>query len=99
VASRASYAIARPGRYYIKPAAAGVSHHLIEARPLGLRSRYFVREFRYHFAAALGGHLAQIEDLRLGVLIVSRNPRVDRGAFHARLLFRCLEAADSYLAT
>ena len=93
-----SDAITRPSHHHVELAAAGVSHHGIESWPFGLHAGDLVYVFLDDRIAALGSHLTQIEDLRLGGLIVSRNPRVERGALHARLLFFC-GAAYPYLAT
>jgi hypothetical protein len=87
VACRACDAIARPDQDNIEPAAAGIGHHLIEPRPLGFRAADFVVVLGDDLIAPLSGHLAQVEKLSLRVLIDCRDPRINRGALHARLLF------------
>src|ERR1017187_8314171 len=98
MASGTSDAITRPGHHHIELTTAGVSHHCIEPWPFGLHAGDLVCVFLDDRIAALGSHLTQIEDLCLGILIVSRNPRVERGALHARRPFFC-GVVDPYLAT
>jgi hypothetical protein len=44
----------------------------------------------------LGSHLTQVKDLRLGVLVIARNSRVQDGALHLR---RPFGFADEYFVT
>src|SRR6478609_10908625 len=69
VPGRASDAIAGPDQDRIEATAAGIRHHLIESRPLGLRTGDLVCELGDDLITTLSGHLAQVEKLRLGVLI------------------------------
>ena len=78
---------------------AGVPQHLIEPRPLGLRAGDSICIFMDDLIAALRSHLAQVMQLAFGMLIDGRNPHVEPGALHARLLFCFFGAADPYLAT
>jgi hypothetical protein len=48
--------------------------------------------------AALGGHLAQVKELRLRMLVNGADPHVEGGACHARRPFFC-GVVYPYLAT
>ena len=62
-------AIARPDQDHIEPTAAGIPHHLIEPWPPGLDAADPVRVLLNDRIAALSGHLTQVVNLRLRVLI------------------------------
>jgi hypothetical protein len=87
VACGACDAIARPDQDNIETAAAAIGHHLVETRPPGLGATDLVGVLGDDLIAPLSGHLAQVEKLSLRVLIDCRDPRINRGALHARLLF------------
>ena len=72
---------------HIEPAAAGVGHHLVKAGPFGLRAADSVGVLGYDLEAALAGHLPEVIQLRLRMLIDSADPHIEPGALHARLLF------------
>ncbi len=76
-----------PDQDNIEPAAAGISHHLIEAWPAGLGAADPVVVLVDNFVAALAGHLAEVVELRFRMLIESRHPHIESGAFHPRRLF------------
>jgi hypothetical protein len=44
----------------------------------------------------LGSQLTQVKDLRLGVLVIARNPRIQGGALHLR---RPFGFGDEYFVT
>ncbi len=50
-----------PDQDHIEAAAAGIGHHLIEARPLCFHAGDPVCVLLHDLVAALGGHLAQVE--------------------------------------
>ena len=85
-----------PDQHDVEAAAAGVGHHLIQPRPARLRAADFVHILLHDFKAALGSHLTQVKDLRLGVLVIARNSRVQDGALHLR---RPFGFADEYFVT
>jgi hypothetical protein len=58
-----------PDQDNIEPTAAGVGHHLIEARPPGLCTADPVSVFVDDFVAALAGHLPEIVELCFRMLI------------------------------
>ena len=58
-----------PDQDHIEPAAAGICHHLIEARPPGLRTADSVGVFVDNLEATLAGHLAKIVELCFRMLI------------------------------
>ena len=76
-----------PDQDNIEPAAAGISHHLIEAWPAGLGAADPVGVLADNFVAALAGHLAEVVELRFRMLIEGRHPHIESGAFHPRRLF------------
>ena len=87
VAGRAGDSIASPDENDVEAAAAGVGHHLIEPWPARLRAADLVHILLHDFKAALGSQLTQVKDLRLGVLVIARNPCVQGGALHLRRPF------------
>src|ERR1035441_4986683 len=97
VTSGACDAIARPDQHDAEAAAAGVSHHLIETRPFGLRATDPVSILIDDLEAALRSHLAQVIELRLRMLIDGAHSQVKGGALHPRRPF-CFKAGP-YLAT
>ena len=76
-----------PDQNDIETSAAGIGHHLIEARPLGFRATDSVRVLLRDLETALGGHLAQVIDLGLRVLVDAGDPQVKGGALHWRRPF------------
>ena len=78
-----------PDQDNIEPATAGVGHHLIEARPPGLRTADTVGVFVDDLETALTGHLAEVVELRFRMLIEGRHPHIEDGAFHPRRPFFC----------
>jgi hypothetical protein len=87
VPSGACDAIARPDQDNIELAAASISHHPIESRPLGLSPGNPIGKFLDDLIATLISHLPEIEKLGFRVLIDCRHPHIDSSALHARLLF------------
>ena len=81
--------IRSPDQNNIEPAMAGVGHHQIETGPFGLGAAGSIGVLVDDLIAALRSHLAQVEQLCFRVLIDSRDPHVESGALHARLLFFC----------
>ena len=75
-------AITSPYQNHIEAAAAGFLHQLIQSGPAGFRSGDAVGVLDDHFQAALGSHLTQVEELRLGVLVDGRDSHVEGGARH-----------------
>ena len=71
-----------PDQDNVEPAAAGISHHLIQTGPLCLRAADSVGILLDDFEAALNGHLTQIKELGLGVLIQGGNSHIEGGALH-----------------
>ena len=86
-----------PHQYDVEAAAAGIGHHLIEARSFGLGAADLVCVLGDDLVAALSSHLAQVVKLRLGMLIDCGDTHIERGALQARLPFGL--GLDSYLAT
>ncbi len=76
-----------PDQDHIEAAAAGITHQLVESGAAGLRPGDPVNIFMDDFVAALGGHLAEVEELSLRVLIQAGDPKIQGGAFHWRRLF------------
>ena len=87
VTSGACDAIARPDQDNVEAAAAGIGHHRIESRPFGLHAADPIGVLLHDLEAALGSHLAQVKQLRLGVLVDGAHPQVKGGALHARRPF------------
>jgi hypothetical protein len=84
---RSGDSVRSPDQNHIEPAAAGVGHHLVKAGPFGLRTADLVGVLGYDLEAALAGHLPEVIQLRLRMLIDSAHPHIEPGALHARLLF------------
>jgi hypothetical protein len=97
VTSGACDAAARPDQHDAEAAATGVSHHLIETRPFGLRATDPVSILIDDLEAALRSHLTQVIELCLRMLVDGVHSQVKGGALHARLPFGF--GADPYLAT
>jgi len=100
--SRASDAIASPDHHDIGLAAAGIGHHLIEAWPPSFGAADSVGLLMHDIEAALVGHLPEVVQLRLRVLVKGADPHIQDGAFHPRRPFfrgvkdRCLAAGHCY---
>ena len=73
-----------PDQDHIEAAAAGVAHQFIETRPACLHAGDPVCVLLDDLIAALRGHLAQVIDLGLRMLIEARDPDIKGGAFHLR---------------
>jgi len=73
-----------PDQHDVEAAAAGVAHQVFESGPACLDAGDLVGKLGHDFVAALGSHLAQVEQLTLRVLIDARHPGVDGGALHKR---------------
>jgi hypothetical protein len=69
MSGRARDPIASPDQDDIEPAAAGIPHQISEPWPARLHAADLVHIFLDDLIAALSSHLAQIVELRLGVLI------------------------------
>ena len=61
--------VRRPDKNNVELAAASILHHLIEPRPPGLAPGDPVSVFRNDLVTALGSHLPEIVQLRLGMLV------------------------------
>jgi hypothetical protein len=77
-------AVAGPDQHDIEAAAAGVAHQVIEAWAAGLGPGDFVAVLLDDLEAALRGHLAQVVELGLRVLVDRGDPHIKGGAFHLR---------------
>ncbi len=71
-----------PDQHDVEAAAAGIVHQLIQTGPAGLGAADPIGVLLDDLIAALGGHLAQVVELGLGMLIDGRDPHVKGGAFH-----------------
>ncbi len=87
VPCRSGDPIAGPDQHHIEAAAAAVPHQFIEARPACFHAGDLVGDLPDYLIAALGGHLAEIVELGLGMLIDGRDPHIQDGAFHRRRPF------------
>ncbi len=67
-----------------KRPAACVMHHLVQTRPARLRAADPVGILLDDLIAALRGHLAEVIELGLRMLIEARDPEIKGGAFHLR---------------
>ena len=76
----------------VEPAAACIPHQAIETGPARLRAGDPVRELVHDLVSALAGHLAEIEELSLRMLVKSTDPHVEGGALHERRRFGFGEA-------
>ena len=97
VLHRPGDSVASPDQNNIEPAAAGIGHHLIQARSFGFCAGDPVCVLLDDLVATLSSHLSQVEKLRLRVLIDCGDPQIERGALHARLPF--LGATSLFLST
>ena len=82
----ASQPIAGPDQHTVEAATAGVGQHLVKTRAACPGPSNAVGVALDNLIAALLGHAFQIMDLSFRVLIQSRNPQVEGGAFQARTL-------------
>ena len=62
-------AIACPDQDNVEAAAAGIGHHRIESRPFGLHAADPIGVLVDDLVAALGSHLAQVEELCFRMLV------------------------------
>jgi hypothetical protein len=66
---RSGDSVRRPDQDNVELTVAGIGHHGIESRSRVLRAADSIRVLMNDIEAALGGHLAQVKELRLRVLI------------------------------
>jgi hypothetical protein len=76
VPGRACDAIERPDENDIEAVLAGVVQEVVEPRPLRLGPADAVGVLANDFVTALSGHLSQVMQLGLGMLIDRRHPHV-----------------------
>jgi hypothetical protein len=74
VLHRAGNPVRGPDQDHIEVAAAGVPHQVVEAGPPGLRAGDSVGVLMDDLEAALSGHLPEIKELGLGMLVDGRDP-------------------------
>jgi hypothetical protein len=86
VADGASQTITRPDNHHIEVAAAGIFHHLVEARAARLRAADPVFISFDDLELALPRQFLEVVELRYRVLIEGRDPQVQCGALHLYLL-------------
>jgi hypothetical protein len=84
---RAGDPVRGPDQDHAETAAASVAHQLVKAGTARPGAGDAVGVLLDDFEAALGGHLAQVVQLCLGVLIDARDPHVQSGTFHLRRSF------------
>ena len=87
VFDRAGDPIRGPDQDHVEASAAGIAHQVIEAGPTRPCAGNPVGVFMRDLVAALGGHLTQVEELGLGMLIQARDPHIKDGTFHLRRPF------------
>jgi len=76
VPGRAGDAIRGPDQDHIEAAAAGIPHQAIQTGPARLHAGDLVSHLRDDLIAALRGHLAEVMELGLGVLVDGRDPHI-----------------------
>ena len=81
---RSGQPIAGPDQDHVETAAAGIGHHLIETRAPGFGSADLVYILLDDLIVSLRGHLLEIVQLRLGMLIQGGDSQVEGGALHGR---------------
>jgi len=74
VLHRSGQPVRCPHQDHVEPAAARIGHQPIQARPASFGSRHPIRILLDDLPAALIGHLPQVIELRLGMLIERRDP-------------------------
>src|ERR1017187_5078225 len=68
--------VASPDQDNIELAAASIPHHGVEPRPAGLRATDHVGKLLDDLIAALLGHLVEVVELSLGMLIEGGDPHI-----------------------
>ena len=74
--------VGSPDQDDVEPSPAGIAHHGVESRTLGLGSTDPVGKLLDDLIATLLSHLAEVVELGLGVLIEGRDSHIEGGAFH-----------------
>ncbi len=77
-----------PDQHDFEPVATGIAHHLVQSGTLDPGAADPVRILLDDLVAALLGHLAEVMQLGLGMLIESGDRHIEGGALHREVLFR-----------